>query len=181
VKTLAEPYSKARLVTNDAKRPIPGYFWSRDSKYILFVQDSGGDENYNVFAVNPAEVPAAGAEVPAARNLTDAKGARAFIYDVPKGDPDAIFVGLNDRDPAWHDLYKVSISTGQRTLVRKNSEKISGWVLDRKGQLRLATRTAENGDTDILRVDGDQFTTAARSSRAAAPCASTRTTRESTW
>jgi hypothetical protein len=24
----------------------PAYLWSRDSKYILFVQDHGGDENY---------------------------------------------------------------------------------------------------------------------------------------
>ncbi len=84
VKKLAEPYAAARLVTNDTKRPIGQYFWSRDSKYILFVQDNAGDENFNVFAVDPTAAPAAGAEVPAARNLTAAKGARAFIYNVPK-------------------------------------------------------------------------------------------------
>ena len=41
VKKTAEPFTAARLVTADTKRPIPGYFWSRDSKYILFVQDNG--------------------------------------------------------------------------------------------------------------------------------------------
>jgi len=31
-------------------------------------------------------------------------------------------------------------------------------VFDRKGQLRMATRSAENGDTEVLRVDADAFT-----------------------
>ncbi len=79
------------------------------------MQDKAGDENYNVYAVNPAESPATGQEVPAARNLTDVKGVRAFIYAVPRTEPDAIYVGLNDRDAAWHDLYKVKIATGERT------------------------------------------------------------------
>ena len=55
---------------------------------------------------NPAAAPAAGQDVPAARNVTDAKGARAIIYATPKTEPDILYVGLNDRDTAWHDLYK---------------------------------------------------------------------------
>jgi dipeptidyl aminopeptidase/acylaminoacyl peptidase len=158
VKKTAEPFANAKPLTADTKRPIPTYFWSRDGKYILFVQDKAGDENYNVYAVNPAEAPAAGQDVPAARNLTDAKSIRAFIYSVPRSEPDAIYVGLNDRDAAWHDLYKVKISTGDRTLVRKNTERITAYFFDLKDQLRLATRSAENGDTEVLRVDADKFT-----------------------
>src|SRR3954466_4645793 len=157
VKRTQDPFETARPVTADTKRPIPAYFWSRDGKLILFVQDQGGDENYNVYAVDPAASPASGQRVPAARNLTEAKKVRAAIYAVPKTDPDTIYVGLNDRDPAWHDLYKVKLSTGERTLLRKNTERLTYWVFDRKGQLRLATRSAENGDTEVLRVDADGF------------------------
>jgi dipeptidyl aminopeptidase/acylaminoacyl peptidase len=157
VKGIDEPFEAARPITADPKRPIPGYFWSQDGKLILFVQDQAGDENFNVYAVDPAAPPAAGQRVPAARNLTAAKGARAFIYAVPETDPDLIYVGLNDRDKSWHDLYKVRLSTGERTLLRKNTERLTGWVFDRKDQLRLATRSAENGDTEVLRVDGDGF------------------------
>src|SRR5918993_4173549 len=39
VKKTGEPFSAAKLITADTKRPIPGFFWSRDSRYILFVQD----------------------------------------------------------------------------------------------------------------------------------------------
>jgi dipeptidyl aminopeptidase/acylaminoacyl peptidase len=157
VKRTEEPFSAAKLVTSDTKRPIPGYFWSRDGKYILFVQDKAGDENYNIYAVNPAEAPPAGEDAPKARNLTDLKKVRAAIYAVPKSDPDLLYVGINDRDQAWHDLYKVRISTGERTLIRKNTDRFTSWIFDLKDQLRLATRSADNGDTEVLRVDGDSF------------------------
>jgi dipeptidyl aminopeptidase/acylaminoacyl peptidase len=158
VKGVGEPFSAARLLTAEPKRPIPGYFWSRDSKYILYVKDNDGDENYNVYAVDPSAKPAAGADAPAARDLTGLKGIRVELVSVPKNDPDTIYIGLNDRDKAWHDLYKLKLSTGEKTLVRKNTERIGGWEFDLQGNLRLASRSAENGDTEIMRVDADTFT-----------------------
>jgi dipeptidyl aminopeptidase/acylaminoacyl peptidase len=158
VKHTEEAFTAAKPLTADTTRPIPAYFWSRDGKYILFVQDKAGDENYLVYAVNPADAPAAGQEVPTARNLTDLKGVAVEIVDVPRTEPDIIYVGINDRDKAWHDLYRVKISTGERTLIRQNNDRITGWIFDLKGQLRLATRSADNGDTEVLRVDGKGFT-----------------------
>src|SRR5438132_10501914 len=158
VKRTEDSFDQAKPLTADTTRPIPAYFWSRDGKYILFVQDKAGDENYLVYAVNPNDAPAAGQDVPAARNLTDAKGVRAEIYAVPRTEPDALYVGLNDRDKAWHDLYKVKISTGERALVRKNTERIVGWTFDLKDRLRLASRVNDKGDTEVLRVDDKGFT-----------------------
>lgn len=158
VKAVDEPFSAARLLTTETKRPIAGYLWTHDSKYVLFVKDNDGDENYNVYAVDPAAKPAAGADAPASRDLSGLKGVRVIPYELPKSDPDVFYIGLNDRDKAWHDLYKLKISTGEKTLVRKNTERISAWVFDRQGNLRLAERSAENGDTEILRVDADKFT-----------------------
>lgn len=157
VKGVDEPFEKARPVTSETKRPISNYFWSWDSKRILFVKDNGGDENFNVYAVNPSD-PAGADGVPAAKNLTNAQKVRTAIYAVPESDPDTIYIGLNERDPQWHDLYKVSISTGQKTLLRENKDRLSGWIFDNKDQIRLATRSAENGETEILKVDGDKFT-----------------------
>jgi dipeptidyl aminopeptidase/acylaminoacyl peptidase len=155
VKRADEPFDRARLITNETKRPIRSYFWSRDGKYILFVNDFGGDENYNVYAVDPSAAPAAGAEAAAARNLTDMKKVRAVIYNVPRSDPDTIYVGLNDRDARWHDLYKVRLSTGERQLIRQNTDRFDSYQFDNAGKLRLATRVPENGDTELLRLDDD--------------------------
>jgi dipeptidyl aminopeptidase/acylaminoacyl peptidase len=158
VKGIDEPFDAARPMTADTARPVRSYFWSRDSKYILFVQDKGGDENFNVYAVNPAEKAAGGSDVPQARNITDAKGVRAIIQAVPKSDPDSIYVGLNDRDRAWHDLYKVKISTGERTLINENRDRLQRMVFDNGDKLRLAVRSAQNGDTEILRINDDGST-----------------------
>ena len=155
VKDASAPFESAHALTADTLRPVRNYFWSRDGKYILYVQDKGGDENFNVYAVSPSDKPAAGQDIPTNRALTDYKGVRTFIYSVPKSDPDALYIGLNDRDKAWHDLYKLKISTGEKTLLRENSAKdrITGWIFDWSDKLRLATRSNEDGSNDLLRVD----------------------------
>ena len=158
VKAVGEPFDAARLLTTETKRPVAGYLWSRDSKFILYAKDHDGDENFNVYAVDPSARPASGADAPASRDLTGLKGVRVMLYEAPKSDPDVVYIGLNDRDKAWHDLYKLSISTGEKTLVHKNTDRITGWVFDVKGQVRLATRSADNGDTEFLRVDADKLT-----------------------
>ena len=157
VKKVDEPFSAARLLTTEAKRPIPAFFWTRDGKQILYVKDNDGDENFNVYAVDPAAAPAPGAEAPASRDLTGLKGVRVEIFAVPREQPDLIYIGLNDRDKAWHDLYQLKISTGEKTLMYTNKDRVTGWKFDESGKLRLAVRTAENGDTEILRVDGDKL------------------------
>src|SRR3984957_12770121 len=157
VKGADEPFSAARPVSAEATRPIRSYFWSRDSKYILYSQDSGGDENFNIYAIDPtlAADPATG--VPPTRALTDLQGVRTMIYSVPRAKPDIIYIGLNDRDPRWHDLYELHISTGEKTLLRKNTERITNWVFDHDATLRLAVRLTEAGDKELLRIDPDGF------------------------
>src|SRR5215207_6153118 len=155
VKRADEPFANARLLTDETRRPPRQFLWSRDGKFILFTKDKGGDENYNLYAVNPNEPPPGGAEVPAARNLTNSEKVRTLLYNVPRAEPDAVYVGINDRDPAWHDLYKVKISTGERALVRQNTERLTDWHFDNQDQLRLATRSTRSGDKEVVRVDAD--------------------------
>ena len=157
VKKASEPFSAARPVSAEATRPIRIYFWSRDSKYILYSQDASGDENFNVYAIDPTLAANAKTGVPPTRALTNLKGVRTEIFAAPKAKPDILYIGLNDRDPRWHDLYELRISTGEKTLLRKNTERIAGWDFDHDGNLRLAERTSPAGDNEILRVDPDGF------------------------
>ena len=130
VKKAAEPFSAARPVSAEATRPIRGYFWSRDAKYILYSQDAAGDENFNVYAIDPMQSADPKTGVPLTRALTNLKGVRTEIYATPKTKPDVIYIGLNDRDPQWHDLYELHISSGEKKLLRKNMEQIAGWEFD---------------------------------------------------
>lgn len=158
VKLINEPFESAKPLTADTTRPVRQYFWSRDSKYILYSQDKGGDENFNIYAVKPEDAKSKD-QVPENRDLTKLTGVRVFIYAVPKSDPDALYIGLNDRDKAWHDLYKLKISTGERTLIKQNSdtERITEYIFDWDDNLRLATRANQDGSNDLLRVDKDKL------------------------
>jgi len=157
VKALNDPFEAAQPVTAD-DRPVPGYFWSQDSKHILYVQDKGGNENYHVYAVDPVAEAGSATGVPPARDLTPIEGVRAYIYAVPENRPDEIIVGLNDRDPAYHDVYRVDITTGERELLIENTEKIGYYVYDLEGNVRLAYRQMPDGGSEILRIDGDDYT-----------------------
>ncbi len=150
VKKLDADFSEALPVTNRTERPISGYFWSRDGKYILFVMDQGGDENYNIYALDPSE--AKPGVIPQARNLTNLKEVRAIIYHVSRSNPDLLFVGINDRDKAWHDLYQLSISTGELKKIRENTRRYTTWIFDNNDLLRLAIITKENGDNELWRL-----------------------------
>ena len=158
VKALGEPFDRARPLTNDQARPVREYFWSRDGKYLLFAQDKDGDENFNIYAVDPAGTLPAGQAVPTARDLTGLKGVRVQICRVPLTDPNTIYIGLNDRDKAWHDLYKLNLTTSEKTLVRQNTDRLDAWVFDWNDQLRLASRSNPDGSTEWLRVEGDKLT-----------------------
>ncbi|MEM8583673.1 MAG: alpha/beta fold hydrolase [Bacteroidota bacterium] len=158
VKERSAPFEDAKPITAATDRPIAGYFWSQDGQYILYVKDQGGDENFNIYAVDPQGQVPSGSTVPEARNLTDREGVRAIIFAVPEKDADLMYVGINDRDPAWHDLYSLKISTGELTLLRENTDRFTGWIFDNNDELRLATRSADNGDTEVLRVNDDGFT-----------------------
>jgi len=154
VKRIDEPFADAKPVTAD-ERPVPGYFWSRDGKFLLYVQDKGGNENYHVYSVDPSAAPVADTGVPVATDLTPIEGVRAIIYSVPKSQPDVMIVGLNDRDPSLHDVYKISIATGERLLMLQNDQGIGAYQFDLEGNPRLAMRQMPDGGTELLRIDTD--------------------------
>jgi dipeptidyl aminopeptidase/acylaminoacyl peptidase len=158
VKAFDESFEDARPVTADTIRSVRGYGWTFDSKHIIYVQDKGGDENFHAYALDPYAKPAPGQDVPEARDLTPIDGIRAMFYGSSKKEPDIIYIGLNDRDERYHDLYRLEVSTGKRTLLMENNENISGWDFDLDGNLRLASRETSDGGTEILRVDGETFT-----------------------
>jgi dipeptidyl aminopeptidase/acylaminoacyl peptidase len=153
VKKTSEPFSAARRVSTWAN--VRDYFWSRDSKFILYSQDVGGDENFNVYAIDLTLFPNPPPGVPLTRELTNQRGVQTVIYSMPADRPDIIYLGLNDRDPRWHDLYELHLSTGERLLLHKNTERITNWVFDHDATPRLAVRRTEAGDLEYLRVDPD--------------------------
>lgn len=150
IKNFDDAFENAIPLT-DSTRPLSGYFWTKDNKYIIYAKDNDGDENTNVYLINP--FTAEKNKLPQAINLTPQKNVKAYIYKVSYNNPDVIMIGLNDRDKAWHDLYKLTISTRKLEKLFINTNRISGYVFDWDDNLQILYRTDEKGNTEFLKID----------------------------
>lgn len=133
-------------VTRDRGRGIRGFFWARNSRQILYVQDKDGDENWHVYAI-----PATGGED---IDLTPVDGVQSRIIGVDYNFPDEILIGLNDRIPQLHDIYRINLTTGERTLEVKNDLGAIGWVADHRLRIRIAILPQPDGGMLMLHRDG---------------------------
>ena len=132
----------ARPVTQDTDRGIWFYVWTYNPDRILYIQDSEGDENWHVYAVD--------VETRETRDLTPFEGVHAMILPMSRRFPNEALVGLNVRDPRYHDIHRVDILTGEMSLVLENDIGAYGLLTDDDFRVRLATVTSECGGTSIL-------------------------------
>ncbi|EKU99661.1 dipeptidyl aminopeptidase/acylaminoacyl peptidase [Leptolyngbya sp. PCC 7375] len=154
VKGIDEPFSAAYPVTSDTESPIFFYFWSADGRYILYIQDKGGNENFHLYG---AELGTALGETPVTRNLTPVDNATVQLYGIPQQTPNEIIIGLNDRDPKFYDVYRLNLTTGERSLIIQNDETIADWTVDQRGTVRLAHRQSLAGGNELLKVENGNF------------------------
>ncbi|WP_037337667.1 S9 family peptidase [Salinisphaera hydrothermalis] len=139
----ADRPDEARALTDERVRPIRSYFWSPDSRQLLFVNDQGGDENFRLFGVD--------VESATQRTLTPQEGVRVQMFGVSRHVRDHIVVGINDRDPRWHDVYRLDLDSGALTLAMQN-DGYGGFLVDESLEIRLAQRPREDGGEDFFRV-----------------------------
>ena len=137
---------EAQPVTADKKRGIRNYFWAYTNGHLLYTQDADGDENWHVYSVNLSN-----GEI---KDLTPLQGVRAEMQEVSERFPNEVLVGLNDRDPQFHDLYRVNLNTGERELIQKNTE-FAGFVTDDDYRVRFASKMAPDGGSVMYQPDGD--------------------------
>ncbi|MCS6982317.1 MAG: S9 family peptidase [Flavobacteriales bacterium] len=132
-----------RRITADTVRDIRSYFWKDDR--ILYLQDIGGDENFQLFSCNIR-----GEDV---LPLTPFPKVLTIIIDDLEEDPDHMIIGLNKRNPEVFDPYRINVRTGRMELLYENPGDITEWVTDHEGKLRLAVRTDGVNSTILYRKD----------------------------
>lgn len=124
----------ALRVTNDTLRSIRIYFWKGDQ--IVYQQDVGGDENFQIFSVKP--------DGSGTKALTPFPGYRSEIIDALRfipGKEKELIVIINKRDKQYFDPYSLNIETGDLKLLYENKENYDSWYTDNNGVIRLATKT----------------------------------------
>jgi len=114
------------------------FVWAQDSQHLLFIKDTGGDENYHLFRAN---IHANELEPV---DITPLKNTRVGIKQLIEDDPEHILVVHNGRDKSVFDLYRLNIMNGEMDLVYQNTDKIVRLITDRQGSLRARVRQDNN-------------------------------------
>ncbi|MEM6330352.1 MAG: alpha/beta fold hydrolase [Planctomycetota bacterium] len=142
----ADKPGEAAAITDDKVRGIRSHSWSYDARYVVYAQDKGGDENWHLYATEVA--------TKATKDLTPIDGVNATLAGASEKFPDEILVGLNDRNPQLHDLYRVSLETGERRLLQLNPG-VAGLVTDDDYQVRMAVNYTPAGGLAWLKPQGE--------------------------
>ena len=133
---------QATRVTSAKERDIAGYAWKGDSR-IVYIQDTGGDENYRLYAV--------GIDGSNPKDLTPFEKVRAQIIDRLEQNENEILVGLNKRVKQVFDVYRINVNTGEMQMIAENPGNYTGWATDWDGKLRIAVTTDGVNSTLLFR------------------------------
>ena len=141
-----EDPSAANPVTQDTVRGIRFYDWAFTNDHILYLQDKNGDENWRIYSVS---LPSG--EI---KDLTPYEGVQARLEKTSPLFPGEILASTNDRVPQLHDLYRIRLDTGERTLVQQN-DRFLNFGIDEQFRVRLAFEMTEDGGMNWLKPAGE--------------------------
>jgi dipeptidyl aminopeptidase/acylaminoacyl peptidase len=134
-------WDAAQAVTEDRDRGIRVIAWARDGRHLLYLQDTGGDENWRLYDVD--------IETMNRRDLTPFEGIAARIIATRKSHPGEILVGMNKRDAQLHDVYRLDLATGELTLEIENPG-FADWLADEDLVVRAAYAPLPDGGFDLM-------------------------------
>jgi len=134
-------WDAARVITDDTVRGIRQFAWAHDGRHVLYLQDTGGDENWRLHDVDLQTMER--------RDLTPFPGSQAQLIASERLFPDEIVIGLNKDNPQLHDVYRLNLKTGELTRELTNPGFI-GMVADAQMVVRAAVQMQPDGSTQLL-------------------------------
>lgn len=140
VRTVGEQDDRA--VTRDRERGIRTYFWAQDNRHLLYLQDSGGNENWRIYGVD--------LETGTMRDYTPFDLVQAQLLQRDKRFPEELLISLNLDNPQVHDVYRLNLRTGETDKVAENPGNFTGWVADADFQVRAAVAANPDASMDLL-------------------------------
>jgi dipeptidyl aminopeptidase/acylaminoacyl peptidase len=146
---------EARRLTGAKDRPIPFFSFARDSASVIYIQDKAGDENFLLYQVDLAS----GAE----RTLTPFENTRARVVGSSHKFRDKLLVGLNNRDPQYHDVFLLDLKSGELEMVLQNDSYVA-FLADDTLTLRMAIRQNDSGGSDLFEITGGKVAETPRES-----------------
>ena len=136
-------------ITSERERDISGYAWA-NSRRLIFIKDSGGDENFKLFAVDR--------DGQNSKDLTPFDQVRIQLIDALRDQEDFMIIGMNKNNPMLFDPYRINVITGELVQIAVNdnpAEPLEGWMCDHAGKLRICMKTIEGVNQAVMYRDNE--------------------------
>src|SRR6266567_2997291 len=134
-------WTAARVVTDDTDRGIRMFAWAHDGRHLLYLQDTGGDENWRLHDVDLATMQR--------RDLTPFDKVQTQLIAAEKKFPTEILIGLNRDNPQLHDVYRLDLTTGELTKEVENPGFV-GWTADSQLVVRAGVAPQPDGGLVVM-------------------------------
>ena len=135
---------EAQAVTDSADRDLHWYLWADDNR-LLYFKDSGGDENFKLYAVDK--------DGSNAKDLTPFDGVNIELVDKLHEVDDEIIISMNKENPQLFEPYRLNIRSGELQKLAENKDPmkpITGWLTDHEGKLRVAAQMTDGINANLL-------------------------------
>ncbi|MFF2083437.1 S9 family peptidase [Nocardia sp. NPDC058176] len=147
VRGIDEDHADAVCVTHDARRGITTYYWTDDPRWLLYLQDTDGNEDWHLFRVD-LDAP----DEPAVDLTPLAPGSRVFGAEPSAEVPGTVLVWMNQR-PMFIDTFRIDVADGSTTLHLEQTEPGETVLLDRHDRPAFGARLAEDGAFEFSAID----------------------------
>lgn len=130
------PDGEPKPLTKERGRGIYHFSWNFDNRTILYPQDKDGDENWCLFLLDIGTMKT--------RVLTETLGVKAVVLASSAKRPHEVVIGLNNRDPRFHDIYIIDLISGNESLLFQN-DYYKSFVFDPDLNIRITVNETEDG------------------------------------
>lgn len=131
----------ARPVTRHTDDRVWRFFWTADSKGLLYERDEEGDEKYALHHVDLASEKD--------RVLIPARGVSRIVR-ISRRRPRQIVVSIKKKSESLRDAYRLDLQNEQLRLLSRDHGTILGWFADADLRVRAASAVDKQGRHQLL-------------------------------
>ena len=147
VRGIDQSHDDAIPVTHDTRRGITSYYWTDDPRWLLYLQDTDGNEEWHLYRVDLDDPDA-----PAVDLTQLGPGSRVFAVDPETTVPGTVIAWMNPR-PLYIDVFRIDLATGERTPLVERTDPTEFFLLDRTGRPAWYLSKDTDGTHQIFAVD----------------------------
>ena len=147
VRGIDEEHDQALCATHDKRRGIKSFQWTDDPRWLLYMQDTDGNEDWHLFRVD-LDAP----EEPAVDLTPLPPGARCLGAEKVKDQPGKVVIGANPR-LLFFDVFLLDVATGEQTLLLENDSMLGSPVLTPELEPRHWSGQTSDGTWEFRTTD----------------------------